>query len=472
MTFWSSAVIINSLKRLAPGESAMLRHSSSLASLLLLAAASNALAREPIKVSADHRHLQRGDSTPFFYLGDTAWALFHRLSRVDADRYLQDRATKGFNVIQAVVLSELNGLTDANANGDLPLIDGDPTRPNPKYFEHVDHVIQRAEQLGLTIGLLPSWGHYWRDGERRIFTPASARTYGRFLGTRYRDADLIWTLGGDSNVRTASERAIIDALAAGLREGDGGRHLITFHPRGPGFASEQLRDARWLDFDMNQSSHGATNLDTGLYVAHDRALTPVRPTIDGESRYEGMPVGFYNQGHDPSRRFDDDDVRQAAWWSALAGAAGYTYGDNNIWQMWTPAQKPAIGANVAWSDALDDPGARQSGFLRRFMEAHHFETLAPDQSLILDGPLSGPSKVRAARAADGSRIIVYTPRGDQVTVDLGGIKSAMHTQSWFDPRYGATYTFRTEQSMGIQSFTPPSSGLGKDWVLILESTKS
>ena len=322
---------------------------------------------------------------------------------------MQDRATKGFNVIQAVILSELNGLTEPNANGDLPLIDSDPTRPNPKYFEHVDHIIQRAEQLGLTIGLLPSWGHYWRDGERLIFTPASARIYGRFLGARYRDADLIWILGGDSNVRTASERTIIDALAAGLREGDGGRHLITFHPRGPGFASEQLRDARWLDFYMNQSSHGATNLDTGLYVTHDRALTPVRPTIDGESRYEGMPVGFYNQGHDPSRRFDDDDVRQAAWWSALAGAAGYTYGDNNVWQMWTPARKPAIGANVAWSDALDDPGARQSGFLRRFMEAHHFETLVPDQSLILDGPLSGPSKVRA-RAPPTVRVSSSTHR--------------------------------------------------------------
>jgi hypothetical protein len=30
-------------------------------------------------------------------------------------------------------------------------------------------------------------------------------------------------------------------------------------------------------------------------------------------------------------RFDDYDVRQAAYWSLLAGACGHTYGNNNVW---------------------------------------------------------------------------------------------------------------------------------------------
>lgn len=435
----------------------------------LFAFTPDALARERLEVSSDGRHFQREGGAPFFYLGDTAWALFHRLNREEADRYLQDRAAKGFTVIQAVVLSELKGLTEPNAYGDLPLIDQDPTRPNEKYFAHVDYVVRRAQELGMVVGLLPSWGHYWRDGDARIFTPETAEAYGRFLGARYRDNDVIWILGGDSNVRSEAERANIDAMATGLRKGDGGRHLITFHPRGPGLASAQVRDARWLDFYMNQTSHGSTNLDTGLYAERDRALDPVRPTIDGEPRYEGMPVGFYNQGHDPFLRFDDDDTRQAAWWSVLAGAAGHTYGNNNVWQMWAPGREAKLGANIPWSEALDDPGARQMGYLRRFMERHGFQTLMPDQSLILDGPDRGPAKIRVARAADNSRIIVYTPQGAQFTLDLGLIGQGMHTQSWFDPRYGVTYAFRTEQSMGIQSFTPPSSGPGKDWVLVLEA---
>lgn len=428
-----------------------------------------AQAQGQLEVAPDERHLQTEDGRPFFYLGDTAWALFHRLTREEADLYLQDRARKGFNVIQAVALSELRGVDEPNAYGELPLLNRDPATPNEAYFGHVDHVVARANELGLTVGLLPSWGRYWRDGDSQIFTPESARLYGRFLGSRYRDAGVIWILGGDSNVRSSNERSIIDAMARGLQEGDGGRHLITFHPRGPGLSSEQVRDAEWLDFYMNQSSHAARNLDTGLYVEKDFALDPKRPVIDGEPRYEGIPVGFYNQGHDPRVRFDDDDARQAAWWSVLAGAAGHTYGNNNVWQMWAPGREPAIGANRPWYDAIQDPGARQMGILRRFMEEHEFHTLEPRQDLILDGPAHGAAKVRAARASDGARIIVYSPRGEPFTLDLSELEGGMHTQTWFDPRYGSTYLFRTEQSQGIQSFVPPSSGEGEDWVLLIDS---
>lgn len=431
----------------------------------------SAAAQAQIEVAPDGRHLQTQDGAPFFYMADTAWALFHRLTREEADRYLQDRADKGFNVIQAVALSELRGLDEPNAYGELPLLDRNPATPNEAYFAHVDTVVARANELGLTIGMLPSWGRYWRDGDTQIFDPSSARSYGRFLGNRYRDAKIIWILGGDSNVRSANERAIIEAMSEGLREGDEGRHLITFHPRGPGMSSVQMRDAQWLDFYMNQTSHAARNLDTGLYVEHDRALTPRRPVIDGEPRYEGIPVGFYNQGHDQRLRFDDDDARQAAWWSVMAGAAGHTYGNNNVWQMWAPGREPAIGANRPWYEAIDDPGARQMGILRRFMEANGFGNLEPRQDIVLDGPLRGAGKIRAARAQDGTRVIVYSPRGEAFSLDLSEIEGGLHTQSWFDPRYGVSYRFRTEQSQGIQSFDPPSSGEGKDWVLVLEATE-
>ena len=61
-----------------------------------------------LKVSEDKHYLLTISGKPFFWLGDTAWELFHRLNREDADLYLQDRAKKGFTVIQAVVLAELD----------------------------------------------------------------------------------------------------------------------------------------------------------------------------------------------------------------------------------------------------------------------------------------------------------------------------------------------------------------------------
>jgi hypothetical protein len=196
-----------------------------------------------LRVAESHHYLEYEDGTPFFYLGDTAWELFHRLNREEADRYLKNRAAKGFTVIQAVALAELGGLNVPNAYGQKPLHENDPTRPNDLYFQHVDYIVAQARGLGLFIGMLPTWGSKWKSGdgaEMGIFNPENAKKYGRFLGQRYRDEPIIWILGGDHNPDNERERATIEAMASGLREGDGGRHLLTYHPRGPGLSSDWL----------------------------------------------------------------------------------------------------------------------------------------------------------------------------------------------------------------------------------------
>src|SRR5512136_1048300 len=76
-----------------------------------------------LKIADNHRFIVFEDGRPFFYLGDTAWELFHKLSREEADRYLETRARQGFTVIQAVALAELDGLADPNPYGYKPLID-------------------------------------------------------------------------------------------------------------------------------------------------------------------------------------------------------------------------------------------------------------------------------------------------------------------------------------------------------------
>ena len=111
-----------------------------------------------LRISANQRYLQTADGKPFFWLGDTAWELFHRLTREEAEKYLKNRADKGFTVIQAVALAELDGLRDPNPYGEVPLENADPTKPREAYFQHVDFIIRKAEQLGLHIGLLPTWG--------------------------------------------------------------------------------------------------------------------------------------------------------------------------------------------------------------------------------------------------------------------------------------------------------------------------
>ncbi len=424
-----------------------------------------------LRIHENQRYLTNADGTPFFWLGDTAWELFHRLDREEADRYLSNRAAKEFTIIQAVVLAERKGLDDPNPYGDLPLRDRDPARPNEAYFAHVDYIVNQANRLGLQLGMLPTWGFYWKADHDLIFTPENAYTFGRFLGERYKDADLVWILGGDANIDTPAERAIIDSMAKGLRDGDGGNHLITFHPRGPGFASTQLADAEWLDFYMSQSSHSAHDHDNGLYIDHDYALTPPKPTLDGEPRYESIPVGFYYRNVDPYHRFDDYDVRQAAYWALLAGACGHTYGNNNIWQMWAPGLEAVIRADIPWWEALDHPGAFQMRWVRRLFEARPFTQLLPMPSLILDGPRTGGGKIRAAMAADHSFAIIYSPRGEHFTIDQTRFPCLQVKEIWYDPRYGVAHHIHTGNSKGLQSYTPPTTGRGQDWLLIIEDAE-
>jgi hypothetical protein len=122
-----------------------------------------------LKVSENKRFLQHENGVPFFYLGDTAWELFHRLDREEADMYLEDRAKKGYTVIQAVALAELDGHNIPNPYGHLPFINRDPSQPDVKegpendYWDHVDYIVDKANELGMYIGFLPTWGRYWHD---------------------------------------------------------------------------------------------------------------------------------------------------------------------------------------------------------------------------------------------------------------------------------------------------------------------
>jgi hypothetical protein len=222
---------------------------------------------------------------------------------------------------------------------------------------------------------------------------------------------------------------------------------------------------------MIQSSHTGRGSDNGVHVDHDRALEPAKPTLDGEPRYETIIVDFYMEGANPALRFDAADVRMAAYRPLLAGAAGHTYGNNNIWQMWAPGRPPVLGANTPWYEALDHPGAFQMGHLRRLFESRPWEKLVPDQGLLLSANPAGAAFIRAAVAADRSFAFVYSPEGAPFVVDQGRLGAPELAYWWFDPRYGRPYPLHTGTGTAAQAFTPPSSGPGRDWVLVIDDPR-
>lgn len=422
----------------------------------------------PLRVAPDGRRIVHADGTPFFWLGDTAWELFHRLSREEADLYLEDRRAKGFTVIQAAVLAELDGLRTPNAYGHTPLLENDPTRPNIPYFEHVDHIVNRAARLGMHVGMLPTWGdkfnRKWGVGPE-VFTPENARVYGEFLGRRYRDKPIIWILGGDRNPEDAEDLAIARAMAAGLRAGDRGAHLITYHPQGGGRSWQWFHGDEWLDLHVFQSGHGARDGANFRLTEQGYALDPPRPVLDAEPRYEDHPVDWK-----PAEKgwFDEFDVRQAAYWSLLSGAAGHTYGNHNIWQMWQPGRPPVSSARTPWRRALGQPGSRQMGLARKLFESRPWGRIVPAQAALAD-PGEGAGHQRAARGGDGSYLVAYTPLGRPLAVRLEALRGTSVAAWWFNPRTGVATRIGEFPRHGVRTFDPPGDqARGNDWVLVLD----
>lgn len=456
------------------GQSA--RYGASLAILALafsLQTSETALAQAGTLEIADDgsRIMHAGGTEPFFWLGDTAWELLHRTTREEAVLYLEDRARKGFNVIQSVVLAELDGLHTPNSYGETPLLDDDPARPNDAYFKHVDFVVDKAAELGLYVGLLPTWGDKfnkrWGIGPE-VFTPENARTYGEFLGARYTNAPIIWILGGDRAPEETEDIAIIRAMAEGLRRGHEGRHLMTYHPMGERKSWEWFADDDWLDIHLFQSSHGARDVPNYEFVAEGRALRSVKPVIDGEPRYEDHPVSW-----DPEQGwFDASDVRQAAYWSVLAGAAGHTYGNHNVWQFWEPGREPISSARTPWKTALAHSGAAQMGFMKQLFLSRDFPDLIPDQQLV--GPeFEGPAHIRAARHRDGSFMIAYSPYGQPIRVDLSSLSADRFRGWWFDPRTGVPTHIGIIDGLSQIELDPPGENRrGNDWILVLDDLRA
>ena len=419
-----------------------------------------------LQISPNRRYLTYENGAPFFYLGDTAWELFHRLNREEADFYLRTRAEQGFTVIQAVVLAE-HEFGAPNPYGDHPLHNNDPTQPNEAYFRHVDYIVDRAAELGLHIGMLPTWGDKWNKKWGKgpeIFTPDNAHAFGAWLGRRYRDRPILWILGGDRPVETDEHREIIRAMAAGLTEGDEGRHLKTFHPMGQQTSSQYFHGEDWLDFNMYQTGH-TRNRDCYNAIAGDYALTPVKPCMDAEPGYEDHPNGFKAE----NGYLDDYDVRKSAYWDLFAGAHGHTYGCHDIWQFLDTERFPAVSAaRMPWREAIHLPGANQMRHVRALMESRPVLSRIPDQALIVSDPGEGSDHVQATRADDGAYAFVYLPSSKPVTVDLGLLSGQTIAAHWFDPRTGQATEAGTFPREGEREFTPLAEGL--DWVLALDDT--
>ncbi|WP_395343208.1 DUF4038 domain-containing protein [Ningiella sp. W23] len=417
--------------------------------------------------------LAHANGEPFFYLGDTAWELFHRLDREEVDVYLSNRAAKGFNVIQAVALAELQGLSEPNAYGHFPLVDNNPLQPDIKpgdnndYWDHVNYVIERAEHHGLYVAFLPIWGQWvhpkWMEGINAIFTDYdTAYSYGEWIANKYKHhPNIIWVVGGDRVPETDIHTVAFNGMANGINDNDDA-HLITFHPQGWGDKSSQhwWHDNPWLDFNMGQTGHSTRdNLNVINMMTIDRNKQPIKPSINAEPAYEDHPVNWKQE----NGYFRAYDVRQNAYWSVFSGGAGFTYGHHSIWQMYDEGRKNINFADRYWHQALDRPGADDMRHLKSLIMSYPYFSRRPAPEIFeqTDGDLP------VVASMGENFVMLYFADSSAIKLKPDAISLSKSKARWFNPRNGAM----TEFNADIKGNISPPSALDRemqDYVLVID----
>lgn len=426
-----------------------------------------------LKVSDNSRFLQHENGKPFFWLGETSWLLPSRTNRDEVDYFMNIAKKNEFNVVQISVLHDVGAI---NAYGDWALPNGFDFKNIDKpgeynYWQHVDYIIEAAQKNNIYIGIICVWGGNVKGKKLLV---EDAKKYGKFLAERYKKyPNIVWMIGGDA--RGNEEMEVWKTLATTIRAIDSD-HLMTYHPFGRTLSATWFNNEPWLDFNMYQSGHrrygqrkgdgdetvNNREEDSWRYAEESLAMKPVKPVVDGEPSYEGIPQGL----HDTTQPlWKDNDVRRYAYWSVFAGSFGHTYGNNSTMQMFRPGVSPAYGATEPWWQSIHNPGAQQMKYLKKLILAFPFFDRIPDQSVISDN--NGERYERAIATRGNDYILIYNYTNRMIEVDMAKISGAKKKAWWYSPVDGQLQ-YIGEFDNGKKSFYHDSGHrAGNDKVLII-----
>jgi hypothetical protein len=392
----------------------------------------------PLTVAASQRYLVDQRGTPFFVNGDTAWSLTHNLSYDESVRYMENRRAKGINALIVSVPDAYGpdgSFSDPpDRQGSRPFLADDVTRPNEPYWQHVDRVLAKSEDLGFLVLFFPAYLGCCNDGYVALLQgngASRARSYGRFVGQRYRARkNLVWVHGGDLDPGAAAD--VVAAVKDGIREADPLRlHAAHWSPEtdpygpfGDGFA------------DLYTTY---TYAPVSARVFEHYTHRPTKPVLLLETHYENDWAGK-----------TADDVRAYPYRAVLSGAAGHFFGNKPLWFC-----------GHGWEPALDSPGSRAVEYVGNLFRSRPWQLLVPKRQGELVAAGGGDSArddgVQAALAQDGSFAMAFVPDSRTVAVELGRLSGQTVRAWWFDVTTGAASAIGEFPASGTKSFTSPRS---------------
>ena len=282
---------------------------------------------------------------------------------------------------------------------------------------------------------------------RKRITLENARAWAKWLAQRYKDApNIVWSMTPEAKPEFVP---VLRELAAGLREGDGGRHLITFKPDPSPYSSSFIHDEEWLDFnshaDLERREADLPDGHQGLQPQAGQA------GAHGRGRLRGGH-GIRLRGH-----------------AAVGPPAGL---------LLLPGRRPS---HLRAQRQLADPAHVEAGprRARRGADGRPQEDLPGPQAVVVPrrptspfwppaGKTDGDVLHLAARHKDGNWVMVYLADKATFSVNLNKLGAAKNNALWIDPRTGKATPIGQETNAGVKSFTTPDGW--EDALLVLEAT--
>lgn len=437
-------------------------------------------------VNEGSRIIKYADGTPFLWIGCTAWGMTEWLTREKVDLYLDDRQSKGMNVVQICLFwGKRTGypiksftVNPPNAYGykafieknEMPdvfqpaIVEGGSPENSNDYWDHVDYCIKAIKKRGMYAAVLPFWGRRYVNATYKgqslpVFTLENIFQYGQFLGERYGDEpNIIWVNGGDVRADEGGDFTPHYRLfAEGLAKGVSGKSIkwhegseawnslfMTYHPDGSPMtnSSKWFQDDAWLDFNMIETHVNRDKIAAS--IRQDLAKEPLKPTVLAEGQYEGDTNG---------KIAGAIHIRRQAYQSFFAGAAGFTYGATFDEEGNGPLMSPANN----WEPLLKLEGASQMVHLKKFLQDYEWWNWEPENEIILEGKDEGELEKLAVKS--GMKILIYLPENSRCKVKPGSLNKI----SWYNPATGEL----VDNTSKIQNeFSPPNAW--EDAVLIIE----
>lgn len=469
---------------------------------------------------------------PFLWQGDTAWAASMR-ARLDLQAsvaspcttahwaandwkcYVDDRAAKGFSVVQLAVPQYWMGEPFVDAAGRAPFVDSADfpgwSQWDPDFWKAFEEKVRYADERGLVVlvvGIMePSYRHLDDPVPNALRYPdlPQARTFARNLAALLAGDEVILSPGFDTPPSDPDRAGLIRRIGQELKASVPGI-LVTNHfgGRTPTQAAGGHNDyldfchEPWLDFVLLQSGQ-ARALRAGDPHGQLQAITkqarqlPVdlrssgceKPLINAEAVYdfEGAALRKGKRPPDWWSNYSQYRVRQTGYLTRLSGAAGYSLGVFGLadWGLGDASFDPRPPRAASAATSADD--VRRMGMLLRSMR---WEWLVP--IALEDDSAESRDHLRVVIARDVGRrtTVVYMPDNSEVRLHLNAelypdFLTSRWTKRFFDPRtgrrqYAAVPKPVTGANDTYEFARPEACANGQtgdcDWVLDLSETSS